>query len=118
MKGDNLISPEEKEKIRVEIKSRIEETRKSILSLQEQSKPVAPDRAIGRITRMDAIQQRSVSEANLRSAEEALFKLEEALGKVDNPSFGVCVRCGQRIPLERILIIPETRHCVPCLGQM
>jgi hypothetical protein len=42
-----------------------------ILSLEEQSKAVALDNAIGRITRMDAIQQKSLAEASqLRSHEE------------------------------------------------
>jgi len=101
-------------KIKQEIERRIGETKKSIQRLQEQVKPVAPDQAIGRLTRMDAIQQKSMCESNLRTAEQALLTLEEALLKLDEPTFGVCIRCKKAIPLERILIVPESKCCVHC----
>lgn len=104
----------EKEAIRAEIEKRISETKRSIASLREQAKPVSPDRAIGRLTRMDAIQQKSMSEANLRTQEQVLINLEEALSKLDEPDFGRCVRCSQAIPLGRILIVPESKCCVKC----
>lgn len=112
-----MIPPEEKQKIREEITRRLGLVKASLAGLQEQSKPVAPDNAIGRITRMDAIQQKSVSERNLRTAEEVAMKLEEALNKLDQPDFGICARCRQQIPLERILVMPESRHCVQCASQ-
>ena len=111
------MTEEDKRKIRTLIEKKIEELKKSIISLEEQSKPVEPDRAIGRITRMDAIQQKSVSEANLRAAEENLYRLEETLPKIDQPGFGVCRACGKDIPFERLLIVPESRLCVACAGK-
>jgi len=108
------VESEEKGKIKKEIEKRIAETQKSIKSLQKQVKPVAPDRAIGRLTRMDAIQQKSMSESNLRTAEQALHNLEDALSKLDQPNFGLCIRCKKEIPLERILIVPESKCCVNC----
>jgi len=110
-------TPEEKAKIREEIEKRIAQTQQSIASLKEHVKPIAPDNAIGRITRMDAIQQKSVYEANLRTAEESLLKLEQALTSFEDPAFGLCAKCKNPIPFERILIIPETRLCVPCAEQ-
>lgn len=80
-----MLSAEEKDKIREEILKKLELTKNSINGLREQSKPVAPDNAIGRITRMDAIQQKSVAEAALRTAEAVQFKLEDALSKIANP---------------------------------
>ena len=105
---------EEENRIRSEIEKRIDGTKKIIKSLREQVKPVAPDRAIGRITRMDAIQQKNMSESNLRTAEQALVNLEDALSKLAGPDFGLCIRCRKSIPLERILIVPESKCCVTC----
>ncbi len=105
--------PEEKESIRKEIDLRIAKAKKTIERLHDQIKPIeVNDGSIGRVTRMDAIQQKSMLEANLRSAEESLTKLEQALDNLDKPHFGMCVRCQKQIPLERILAIPETRLCV------
>lgn len=108
------MTPEEKKEIRSEIEKNMEQARQTIESLRDQVKPVPPDDAIGRITRMDAIQQKNMSEASMRTAEETLYKLEQALGRLDEPDFGICGKCGKAIPLGRILIVPETRLCVPC----
>ena len=32
-------------------------------------------------------------------------------------NFGICIRCKTKIPIERILIIPETEKCVHCSGR-
>jgi len=108
------MSPEEKEQIKLEIEKKIKITLQNIESLKDQVKPVAPDEAIGRITRMDAIQQKSVCEAALRTAEESLVKLKKALSKLDNPNFAICIKCKGTIPLGRVLAIPETTLCVKC----
>lgn len=78
------------------------------------SKPVSPDDAIGRLSRMDAINNKSVTESSLRKAEEKLKALERALGKVDSPEFGICQRCHAEIPLGRIMFRPESVFCVNC----
>ena len=108
------MTDDDKKKIKAELKRRIAETQKMILNLKEQSKPVSPDNAIGRITRMDAIQQRSVAEAHLQKSEETLYCLEESLIKIEQKSFGICMRCKADIPFERILIMPEVRFCTKC----
>ncbi|MCP4648470.1 MAG: TraR/DksA family transcriptional regulator [PVC group bacterium] len=108
------MTPEEKQSIKNEIEQRIVKTKETIESLRKQIKPIPLDGAIGRVTRMDAIQCRSIAEANLREAEECLSLLEHALSNLDEESFGVCGKCKQQIPLERILAIPEVRLCVNC----
>ena len=92
----------------------IEAQRTLIASLSETSKPVAPDNAIGRLSRMEALNDRAVSEASLNAARHKLSRLETALGKVDQPDFGICVGCDNPIPPARILLMPEATRCVPC----
>lgn len=106
--------PEKKDDIRKEIEKRIKEAEESIETLRSQTAPVPPSVAIGRLTRMDAIQQKSMAESNLKSAEKLIFNLKLALSKLNEPEFGVCVICSSSIPVERILAIPETRVCVKC----
>ncbi len=104
----------DKEEIRIKILAEIAKTEKRILQCREMSEPVAPDVAIGRISRMDAINNKSVVEAALRKAEEKLKKLQEALNMLDKPEFGICLQCKETIPLARILIKPESAYCVKC----
>lgn len=103
-----------REEIKAIIKSEIKKTQKLVEEYRELTKPVAPENAIGRISRMDAIQNKSVTEAALRKTREKLEKLEFALTKVDEDDFGICVSCKKPIPLGRILIMPQSRTCVSC----
>lgn len=88
--------------------------KKDITSYASLVKPIAPDNAIGRLTRMEAIGSKSINEAALRKAKETLVKLERALITVDKPDFGVCVECEEPIPLARLMVLPETTLCVQC----
>ncbi|MDA3865685.1 MAG: TraR/DksA C4-type zinc finger protein [Salinivirgaceae bacterium] len=92
----------------------IEKTEQLITDYKDLTQPISPDDAIGRISRMDAINNKTVNEAALRQAQEKLRKLHYVLKKLGSDDFGICVKCGQPIPLGRILIKPESVHCVKC----
>ena len=108
------MNPAERQDLKRNIEEAIEGQTILIASLVETSKPVAPDNAIGRLSRMEALNDRAVSEASLNAARHKLSRLENALGKVDQPDFGICVNCDKPIPSGRILLVPEATLCVPC----
>ena len=99
------------------ISAAIAESELAIISLKEKTRPVAPDNAIGRISRMDAISNKSVNDASLRNAQDRLLKLRYALNAIDKPGFGICAECDKEIPLGRIMIMPESILCVRCAEQ-
>lgn len=107
-----------KENTRNEIKEKIiaeiDKTEKSIVEYKEIIKPTAPDNAIGRVSRMDAINNRSVTEAALRKSEEKLIKLKYVLTQINDDNFGLCAKCRNQIPIGRILLMPQSRHCINC----
>ena len=107
---DDKTINEIKEKIIIEINK----TEKSIIEYKEITTPIAPENAIGRISRMDAINNKSVAEAALRTAEEKLSKLKYMLTQIGEKDFGVCAKCKKPIPIGRILLMPQSRHCVNC----
>lgn len=93
----------------------IEGLKKEIPRLTELMKPVAPDNSIGRISRMDNIVNQSVAEAQLSKAKVRLVRLKEALKRVDeDEDFGLCIDCGDPIPIARLKAMPETEMCVEC----
>ncbi len=108
------MNPQERQELKRTIEEAIAAQKTLIASLQETSKPVAPDNAIGRLSRMEALSDRAVSEASLNAANAKRSRLETALAKIDRPDFGVCVRCENPIPTGRILLTPEAALCVPC----
>jgi DnaK suppressor protein len=105
---------EEREQIRQKIEAEIRSTRDLVIRYRELSKPIPPENAIGRISRMDAINNRTVNESALKKAETKLRNLEVALSKIDDPDFGKCIKCKQPIPLGRILLMPHSIRCVYC----
>ena len=100
--------------IKVKIREEIAKTEVLIQSYRDQSKPVTLDNSIGRLSRMDAINNKSITEAALRKAEEKLHKLNQALETIGKGNFGLCIQCKQPIPIGRILLMPESNRCVNC----
>ena len=78
------------------------------------TQPIAPDDAIGRLTRMEAINSKSINEAALGRARNKLSRLEQTLRKVDDPDFGWCRECEEPIPFARLMAMPESDLCVAC----
>ena len=105
---------EVRREIIVKINSEITKTEQIIKDLKEQTAPISPDCAIGRISRMDAINNKSVVEASLRQAENKLISLNRVKDNIDSADFGFCLKCRQPIPIGRILYRPESLYCVNC----
>lgn len=105
MNEDELISKIEEE---------ISVTERKIKDLRNLTKPISPRDAIGRVSRMDAINNKSVNENSLRQAEVKLSNLKRVLENVGTPNFGICVKCKNQIPIGRILIRPQSLLCVNC----
>lgn len=100
--------------LREKIVEEISKTEKLISDYQELTKPIAPDSAIGRVSRMDAINNKSVNEASLRQAESKLVNLKRVLSNYGKPEFGICLKCKAQIPVGRMLLRPESLYCIKC----
>lgn len=108
------MTEQERTELKVIIKRRIEETRKEIEHLKELTKPVAPDNAIGRLSRMDAINNKTINEASLRENTTKLKKLERAKERISEERFENCTKCGGEIAFGRITFMSWTTRCVGC----
>ena len=105
---------QQKQDIRTKIEEAIAETEQDIVNLEELTKPIAPDNAIGRLSRMDAINNRSINQSTLTTNRQKLIMLNRAMSRINDPEFGICSECGEPIPVGRIMIMPEASLCVPC----
>lgn len=103
-----------KPEIKKKITELIEKSEREIIDLKEMSAPVSPENAIGRISRMDAINNKSVMEAALSNKKEKLSKLKLALSKIDTPGYGTCAMCGFPIQTARLIYMPESTRCIRC----
>jgi len=110
------MTPKEIAQLKTQIESKIKRLDKQIIDLRELTQPIEPDCAIGRVSRMDAINNKSINEAALRAKEEQRKGLDHALNLIGQDSFELCSICGERIPVGRLFIMPESRKCVRCAG--
>ena len=81
---------EQKKQIKKRIEEEIISTSKAVKKYRELTKPISPENAIGRISRMDAINNKSVNQVALNNAELKLNNLKVALTKIDDIDFGIC----------------------------
>ncbi len=109
---------DKKQELENHVKEKIKTLKKDVESFKSLTKPVAPDNAIGRITRMEAINSKSINEAALNKAKITLSKLEDVLKMIDDPDFGLCAQCEEPIPFARLMILPEAGLCVRCVEKM
>ncbi|MDF1694746.1 MAG: TraR/DksA C4-type zinc finger protein [Saprospiraceae bacterium] len=109
------------DKDRVELKKKIiaeiTKSEKDIIEIEKLTQPITPENSIGRVSRMDAINNKSVMEAALRTKKSKLTKLRVALIKVDEKDFGLCAFCKRPIQALRLMYMPESTRCVRCASR-
>lgn len=111
------MTSDQKEKLHNIIQSKLERITRQIEELKDLTKPIEPDCAIGRVSRMDAINNKSVNDAALRKKQNQYKGLNLALEDIDKPNFQDCIVCGFQIPIERVFIMPESRKCTNCASK-
>ena len=111
------MTSDEKEKLSDIINDQIRNLIAEIQELQELTKPIPLDSSIGRISRMDAINNKTINDAALRDKKKLLTRLERTLDRLHETDFGICQKCGNPIPFGRLQIIPHTTRCTQCMGR-
>lgn len=48
------------------------------------------------------------------SDQAELRRIDAALGRIEDGSYGLCVKCGEPIAPARLEALPDTPHCVNC----
>ena len=109
---------EQKIQFKAAVQEKIISLKQDIDTFKALTRPVSPDNAIGRLTRMEAINAKSINEAALDKACQTLARLERVLPRIDHPEFGLCRACETPIPFARLIILPETDLCVPCAEEI
>jgi len=108
------MSPAEKQDIKNHILQNLTEMESQIDQLQEKLKPIAPDCSLGRLTRMEAMNEQEVSQRILEETLLRQTRLRNALSRIDSEMFGVCIECEEEIGIGRMTVRPESVRCIDC----
>lgn len=69
---------------------------------------------VGRLSRMDALQQQAMDNAIEDRRRSAILRLNAALKRLENGEYGYCLTCGEDIAQERLEVDPATTLCLSC----
>ena len=105
---------DDKKIIKESIIKQIDEFEADIVLLKEAAKPIAPDSAYGRVSRMDAINNKAIVDASLKDKETTVQRFKYTLTKIDSEDYGKCSRCGNFINVKRLMSIPYVNLCISC----
>ena len=86
--------------------SRISQEARATVELDQQS--------VGRLSRMDAMQQQAMAEAQERNRKRDLIRIEQAERRIREGEYGYCSECGEEVADGRLAIDPMAERCVNC----
>lgn len=112
-----MLSKKQRNELKQKIVQLIEKSQNDIIEIEKMTQPVKPENSLGRISRMDAINNKSVMEVALRNKKSKLAKLRVALSKIDEEEFGICSHCNKEIQTARLIYMPESSRCVHCASK-
>ena len=99
---------------RKKLQKSLEDIQEYLGKTEESAEAVSPDKSLGRLSRMEAMQdQQLILEARRRKKMQKVAVLS-ALQRIENGQFGTGVFCGKPIASERLEVAPESSTCVSC----
>ena len=72
------------------------------------------DTSIGRLSRMDAMQNQQMALELKRRRENQLLRIENAYKRMDEGRYGICGKCRKPIDDARLEVFPDVVTCVSC----
>jgi len=77
----------------------------------------AADTAMGRLSRMDALQQQAMAQETERRRQVELKRINAALTRMDDGEYGSCVHCSADIDSRRLDFDPAAPLCIKCANE-
>jgi len=97
------------------IRSEMDQLKHLSETAKDSRAPVALDQqSVGRLSRMDAMQQQSMELATEERRQQRLAALAAALRRVDSGVYGYCLECDDKIAAGRLAVDPVVTLCIDC----
>ena len=109
--GAGVTEDEAREKLTLRLRELVEEQQtnadaRDTVTLQQDS--------VGRLSRMDALQQQAMAQAQERRRAQEGMRIEAALKRIEAGEWGYCLTCGEEIAAARLAHDPSVATCVKC----
>ena len=91
-----------------------EEINVDLVANRDDAGIVELDTSIGRLSRMDAMQNQQIALELRRRRENQLLRIKNAFKRMDRGEYGRCSKCKTAITEERLEVFPDAMMCVLC----
>lgn len=109
------LSKKQIEEFRVQLQELKEELVKAESTGSEAEETVELDQTrMGRLSRMDALQNQAMSKETGRRRRQMLRGIEAALLRIEGEHFGECSECADSINPRRLEVDPTIELCIAC----
>ncbi len=116
--ADEQLSVSQLGKLQAELMQRQQELTDSLDDSSDSTAPVTLDQqSVGRVSRIDAIQQQQMAIANRAQAVQQLNLVDRALTRISDGEYGLCLECGESIAVARLQAQPWASLCIDCQSQ-
>jgi DnaK suppressor protein len=103
--------------VRAHLEAQLAELNALSDSTKDDRAPVTLDQtSVGRLSRMDALQNQAMAAATQKRRFEATKRIEAALQRIAEDAYGYCVKCGEAIAPARLATDATIPTCIKCAG--
>lgn len=90
----------------IEAENRLGQDGQAVVQLDQQ--------AVGRLSRMDALQNQAMAKAQQVRRDGEATRLRAALTRIAEGEYGWCDECGEAIAIRRLELNPAVTRCIAC----
>ena len=102
---------------RTTLQSRLDALDAEDAAAHASTRPVTLDQqSTGRLTRMDALQNQAMAQAQVRRRAAERQRIRAALKRLEEGEWGFCTDCGEEIEPARLAADPAIPRCRDCMA--
>lgn len=109
---------QDREEIRTRLKAERALLEQMSQGAAELRAPVDVDQqSVGRLSRMDSLQVQAMALATEERRRQQIARIDAALKRLDEGTYGECVICGETIAPKRLELDPAVPTCITCAAR-
>lgn len=97
-----------------DIRKALETKRDELLTSTGDREEILIEHAAEEFDRLQQQLNREVAIRNLDRESTLLKQVQAALSRIEDESFGICLRCDEALAERRLKALPWAAYCVPC----
>ncbi len=112
------LTPEQTDELLTDLRRLQADLEAQLANASDRTDTVDLDQPIGRLSRMDAMQQQEMAKEQQRRNKLKLSQIKQALVAAEGDEYGLCRACEEPIAFRRLKASPETPFCLACRAEI